>query len=206
MQEFSLVYTGPNEYVLMETDNRKKIIFSKENNYTHTPNTYDEIYQIIKVLDGLVRFSLDPLSSQNLRRQSANIADAIVIDEDKVLREQWTELSKRKRELLVYFENQYSNQISWGFAKGNLNEMPQDFEELKAKYGLENTIKELGDQTLYLDTFEEFKKYKSSEQSTESFTAETQEAPVVEEIIHEEFEPKHIVVDIESQIGVKDSI
>lgn len=159
LESFSLKYIGPQSHVLIELSSKKKVVFSLDNDYVYVPSNFDEVYEILSILQNLVKFTLDPNSNITMRRIVNDAADAVIFNEETVLLKEYNTLKQKEWELSNLLSKQFEDKINFQIASGILKSKPKDYHNQLKEYITNGLEKELPIYK-YLTDIETFKQYK----------------------------------------------
>ena len=135
----SIFYRGPENYVSVISASRVNYTFSRDTDYTVSPESWEDFYEILlldkfNVRGRLYVVSTDPTSETNLRRVSPEeyVVPEELIEAQNVINDE----SAKKTELLG-LKNKYIAGINLQIAHGTLDSIPENLDEDAEKYAIE---------------------------------------------------------------------
>lgn len=135
----SIFYRGPENYVSVISASRESYTFSRETDYTVSPTSWEDFYEILLLDKFNVRWRLyvvvwDPTGDTNLRRVSA---DELVQADEVVEAQAVINDESAKRTQLLGLKNQYIASINLQIAHGTLESIPKNLEDDAEKFAVE---------------------------------------------------------------------
>lgn len=140
----SIVYRGPEDFIGIDSSTKVNYAFSQETNYTVTPESWEDFYEILlvdksNIRDRLLVCSQDPLAKTNLRRKSPD--DFVVPEVQQGIQDeidQRVRMKNRKDTLM----NEYIAKVNFQIATGKIDMIPETLQEDAEKYAYTEMSKE----------------------------------------------------------------
>lgn len=136
----SIHYRGPENFVsVIGSYSRVNYIFSQETDYTVTPETWEDFYEImlldrVNIAGRLYVCADDPTAKTNLRRvpvEERFVPQEILDNQAEI------DAEAEKRNTLKRYKNEYVARINLSLARGELEEIPENLEIDAEKYAEE---------------------------------------------------------------------
>lgn len=127
----SIFYRGPENFVNIIGNSRTSYVFSRETDYTVTPVTWEDFYEVLlvdryNVRDRLFVLSNDPSIATNLRRVAP---EEVVISQDLYDAQAVVDTEVQKKSDIARLKNEYIGRVNLKIAHGTLEEIPEKLEE-----------------------------------------------------------------------------
>lgn len=138
----SIFYRGPENFVSVISSSRVNYTFSRDTDFTVTPETWEDFYEILlldkmNVRDRLYVVSADPISSTNMRRVPVEerFVSQEVIDNQAEVDAQYSKKAEFNR-----YKNEYIGRINLQIARGEIDMIPKNLEADAESYADEQYI------------------------------------------------------------------
>lgn len=135
----SIFYRGPENHVSVISASRVNYTFSRDTDYTVSPESWEDFYEILlldkfNVRGRLYVVSTDPTSATNLRRVSP---EEYVVPEELIEAQNAVNDESAKKAELLGLKNKYIAGINLQIAHGTLDAIPENLEDDAEKYAVE---------------------------------------------------------------------
>lgn len=139
----SIFYRGPENFVNVIGSSRTNYVFSRETDYTVTPVTWEDFYEILLIDRYNIRNRLfvlvgDPTWETNLRRVAP---EEVIISQDLYDAQAQVDTVSKKQAEITRLKNEYIARINLQIAHGTLDAIPENLEDDAQAYADEQYAK-----------------------------------------------------------------